>query len=128
MYFIFSDISLLLDWIHDRIKEGVRKRKFRDIPGIRGELMKASDASQAWILVTLIGVVVAIIAWFIDVVQEWMSDLKQGYCTTNWKLNSKFCCQQQGKKLIQKILLYQVIHLNFKIRILRCMENLARIL
>ncbi|KAI9339123.1 chloride channel [Pilaira anomala] len=92
---VWSESYSSIDWIHDRIKEGVRKRKFRDIPGIRGELMKASDASQAWILVTLIGVVVAIIAWFIDVVQEWMSDLKQGYCTTNWKLNSKFCCQQQ---------------------------------
>jgi chloride channel 3/4/5 len=40
----------------------------------------------------LTGTVVAAIAWFIDVVQEWMSDLKQGYCTTNWKLNSNFCC------------------------------------
>lgn len=62
------------------------------MPGIRGELLKASDASQAWILVILIGTVVAAISWFIDVVQEWMSGLKQGYCSTNWRLNSKFCC------------------------------------
>ena len=55
-------------------------------------MMKSSDASQAWILVIIIGSVVAAIAWFIDVVQEWMSDLKQGYCTTNWRLNSNFCC------------------------------------
>lgn len=54
--------------------------------------MKANDASQAWILVILIGAAVAAIAWFIDVVQEWMSDLKLGYCTTNWRLNSNFCC------------------------------------
>lgn len=40
----------------------------------------------------LIGAAVAAIAWFIDVVQEWMSDLKEGYCTTNWRLNSNFCC------------------------------------
>ncbi|KAG1050421.1 hypothetical protein G6F42_029008 [Rhizopus arrhizus] len=83
---------LALDWIHDRIKEGVRRRKFRDTPGLRGEFMKANDASQAWILVILIGAAVAAIAWFIDVVQEWMSDLKLGYCTTNWRLNSNFCC------------------------------------
>jgi chloride channel 3/4/5 len=47
-------------------------------------------------LVILIGAVVAAIAWLIDVVQEWMTDLKQGYCTTDWKLNSKFCCWEKG--------------------------------
>lgn len=70
----------------------MRKRKLQDVPGIRGEILKANDASQAWILVILIGTVVAAISWFIDVVQEWMSDLKQGYCSINWRLNSKFCC------------------------------------
>ncbi|CDH60749.1 predicted protein [Lichtheimia corymbifera JMRC:FSU:9682] len=50
------------------------------------------DASQAWILVTLTGTTVALVAWLVDVVQEWMSDLKTGYCTTNWRYNSKFCC------------------------------------
>ncbi|KAL7313557.1 hypothetical protein PS15m_007291 [Mucor circinelloides] len=89
---VWSESYSSIDWIHDRIKEGVRRRKFRDTPGLRGEFMKANDASQAWILVILIGAAVAAIAWFIDVVQEWMSDLKLGYCTTNWKLNSNFCC------------------------------------
>ncbi|KAI9499505.1 chloride channel [Zychaea mexicana] len=81
-----------IDWIHEIIKEGVRVRKLREAPGWRGRWDKAKDASQAWILVILTGAVVAFIAWFIDVVQEWMSDLKQGYCTTNWRYNSKFCC------------------------------------
>ncbi|RCH97577.1 hypothetical protein CU098_002073, partial [Rhizopus stolonifer] len=95
---VWSESYSSIDWIHDRIKEGVRKRKFRDIPGPRGQLLKASDASQAWILVILIGSVVAAIAWFIDVVQEWMSDLKQGYCTTNWRLNSNFCCWENKEE------------------------------
>ncbi|KAI8149051.1 chloride channel [Fennellomyces sp. T-0311] len=81
-----------IDWIHEIIKEGVRVRKLREAPGWRGRWDKAKDASQAWILVILTGATVAFIAWFIDVVQEWMSDLKQGYCTTNWRYNSKFCC------------------------------------
>jgi chloride channel 3/4/5 len=43
---------------------------------------------------------VAGIAWAIDVVQEWMSDLKQGYCTTNWRYNKQFCCWGlQGKQI-----------------------------
>ncbi|KAI8344822.1 chloride channel [Chlamydoabsidia padenii] len=89
---VWSDSYSSIDWIHDRIKEGVRLRKIRTMPGLRGQWMKAKDASQAWILVILIGVSVAGIAWGIDVIQEWMSDLKQGYCTTNWKYNRQFCC------------------------------------
>ncbi|KAI8349423.1 chloride channel [Blakeslea trispora] len=89
---VWSESYSSIDWIHDRIKEGVRKRKLRSMQGIKGQLMKSSDASQAWILVILIGAAVATIAWLIDVVQEWLSDLKQGYCTTNWRLNSNFCC------------------------------------
>ncbi|KAI8979517.1 chloride channel [Mycotypha africana] len=89
---VWSESYSTIDWIHDRIKEGVRKRKLHDTSGLKGRLLKISDAAQAWILVTIIGAVVAAIAWFIDVVQEWMSDLKQGYCTTNWRLNSNFCC------------------------------------
>ncbi|KAI9252200.1 chloride channel [Helicostylum pulchrum] len=96
---VWSESYSSIDWIHDRIKEGVRRRKFRDIPGIRGQIMKASDASQAWILVILIGCVVGVIAWVIDVVQEWMSDLKQGYCSTNWRLNSNFCCWGKEEEL-----------------------------
>lgn len=87
-----ANVRTHTDWIHDRIKESVRIRHLRDAPGVRGRWAKAIDASQAWILVILTGATVAVIAWFIDVVQEWMSDLKEGYCTTNWRYNSKFCC------------------------------------
>ncbi|KAI7883164.1 hypothetical protein K492DRAFT_126685 [Lichtheimia hyalospora FSU 10163] len=93
-----------IDWIHDHIKEGVRLRKLRNIAsdGWRGRWIKMKDASQAWILVTLTGTTVALVAWIVDVVQEWMSDLKTGYCTTNWRYNSKFCCwdRESGKIII----------------------------
>lgn len=85
-------LFIFVDWIHDHIKEGLRLRRLRETPGLRGRWMKAKDASQAWILVILTGATVAVIAGLIDVVQEWMSDLKGEYCTTNWRYNSKFCC------------------------------------
>ncbi|KAI9483189.1 MAG: chloride channel [Benjaminiella poitrasii] len=95
---VWSESYSSIDWIHDRIKEGVRRRKLREITGLRGQLLRANDALQAWVLVILVGTVVAAIAWFIDVVQEWMSDLKQGYCTTDWKLNNNFCCWENKEE------------------------------
>ncbi|RCI01770.1 hypothetical protein CU098_008080 [Rhizopus stolonifer] len=89
---VWSESYSSIDWIHDRIKEGVRKRKLRHFQGFRGYLKRSSDGAQAWILVGMIGTTVAMIAWCIDVVQEWMSDIKQGYCTTGWQKNQKFCC------------------------------------
>ncbi|KAI8394188.1 chloride channel [Radiomyces spectabilis] len=94
---VWSESYSSIDWIHDRIKEGVRLRKLRDGPGLRGQWEKAKDASQAWILVTIIGVTVSAFAWFIDVVQEWMSDLKEGYCTTHWRYNHNFCCWDKSE-------------------------------
>ncbi|KAI7862038.1 chloride channel [Spinellus fusiger] len=81
-----------IDMIRDRIKEATRQRKLNSAPGLRGRWEKALDASQAWILVIIIGVTVAEFAWCIDVVQEWLSDIKKGYCTMHWQYNEQFCC------------------------------------
>ncbi|OZJ04144.1 hypothetical protein BZG36_02843 [Bifiguratus adelaidae] len=81
-----------IDWIHDYIKERVRLRKLRAKKGVRGRLMNLWDASQAWILVFIIGVITACIAAAVNIVQEWASDLKEGYCRTSWQWNRQFCC------------------------------------
>lgn len=52
----------------------------------------AYDAAQAWIVVTLIGVAIGLNAAFLNIVTEWLSDVKLGYCTTAFYLNESFCC------------------------------------
>lgn len=47
-----------IDWIHDGVKEDVRKRKLRRRKrdeGIRGWLVNFWDGSQGWLLVTIVG-------------------------------------------------------------------------
>jgi chloride channel 3/4/5 len=29
---------------------------------------------------------------FIDIATEWLSNIKEGYCSNTWWLNRKFCC------------------------------------
>jgi chloride channel 3/4/5 len=64
----------------------------RSLKGVRGWIANNWDASQAWILVTIIGVCAGCVAAGIDVSQEYLSDLKTGYCSTNIFYNNKFCC------------------------------------
>ncbi len=81
-----------IDWIHDSAKERVRLRQLQSEPGWRGTVLRAWDASQAWILVFLVGAVSGVLAGWIDVAGEWLSDLKVGYCSEGFYLNRLFCC------------------------------------
>jgi len=43
-------------------------------------------------VVTLIGAAIGMNAAFLNIVTEWLSDIKLGYCTTAFYLNENFCC------------------------------------
>jgi chloride channel 3/4/5 len=47
---------------------------------------------QGWILMFVIGIASGCVAAAMDISTKWLSDLKQGYCTTNIALNRNFCC------------------------------------
>jgi len=50
------------------------------------------DGAQGWILSALVGVVVAVLAYIIDVTEATFFDFKEGYCAKSWKLSEKRCC------------------------------------
>ncbi|KZF19378.1 voltage gated chloride channel [Xylona heveae TC161] len=91
-----------LDWVQDAAREQLRRRAKRksnvnvfqrgDQDGWRSKLWESYDAGQAWIVVSLIGVVIGLNAAFLNIVTEWLSDIKLGYCTTGFYLNENFCC------------------------------------
>jgi len=60
--------------------------------GWRYRLWESYDAAQGWIVVTLIGAAIGLNAAFLNIVTEWLSDIKLGYCTTAFYLNENFCC------------------------------------
>ncbi|KAF8435573.1 chloride channel [Terfezia claveryi] len=92
-----------IDWVQDaaraqlrrRIKERRRHNGFwmrGRVAGWRRKLSEAYDAGQAWIVVSLIGTCIGLNAAFLNIVTEWLSDIKQGHCSTAWYLNESFCC------------------------------------
>ncbi|KAI9828059.1 MAG: glycerol ethanol, ferric requiring protein [Thelocarpon impressellum] len=91
-----------IDWVQDAAREELRRKARRqEHAGAyrRGgraswsrKLWDSYEAGQAWIVVTLIGAAIGLNAAFLNIVTEWLSDVKLGYCTTAFYLNESFCC------------------------------------
>ncbi|KAJ5084114.1 Cystathionine beta-synthase core [Penicillium alfredii] len=80
------------DWVHDSIADGERLRQLRRRKDIRGRLLAWFDGAQGWILVALAGCITAAIAYFVDVTEESVYDLKEGFCTARWFRSRHACC------------------------------------
>lgn len=103
----FEDFETI-DWIQDTLFERSRRiresresasrmsaSRFSSSPRtqqFRAWLLSILHATQSWLVVTLVGAGIGFNAALIDVITSWLTDLKFGYCTVSWWLNSKFCC------------------------------------
>ncbi|KAJ1555298.1 hypothetical protein HK405_002782, partial [Cladochytrium tenue] len=81
-----------IDWIHDFTKDRLRAHALRRVPGWRGSLLRAYSASQAWVIVFVVGACTGWIAGVIDIASSWLGDIKEGYCSAGFYLSRKFCC------------------------------------
>ncbi|KAJ4344138.1 glycerol ethanol, ferric requiring protein [Ascochyta clinopodiicola] len=100
-----------IDWVQDAARESLRRKARRKsrlsrvnehtggrvfLGRGRGrwrrKIAEAYDAGQAWIVVTLVGAAIGLNAAFLNIVTEWLSDIKLGRCTTAFYLNESFCC------------------------------------
>lgn len=90
-----------IDWVQDAAREQIRRRARHERSsavvkrgryGFRQKLWELYDAGQAWIVVTLVGIAIGLNAGFLNIVTEWLSDIKLGHCTTAFYLNQNFCC------------------------------------
>lgn len=80
-----------VDWLHDAIKESIRVYRLRTRRSLRGQLLNVLDRSIPWLIVTVIGFLTAIAAFLIIRSEQWLFDLKEGHCKTNWWLARRFC-------------------------------------
>jgi chloride channel 3/4/5 len=81
-----------IDWLHDAIKDSVRFSKLRRRKSIRSRIRLIFDKSLGWIIVTIVGFLTAVLAFLIVRSEQWLFDLKEGYCGTSWWKARRFCC------------------------------------
>ncbi|KAF5370652.1 hypothetical protein D9758_001997 [Tetrapyrgos nigripes] len=88
-YSSFSSI----DWLHDAIKDSVRfSRLRRRKKSLRARLRLAFDRSLGWLVVTVVGILTAVVAFLVVRSEQWLFDSKEGYCSTRWWKAKRFCC------------------------------------
>lgn len=89
---LWYDQFTSIDWVRDSIKDGIRLRELRHRKDFRGRVLALCDGAQGWILVAVIGCITAAIAYFVDIADKHVFDLKAGICTTSFLANRRACC------------------------------------
>jgi len=87
-YSSFSSV----DWLHDAIKDSMRMYRLRRHKSVRGRVRNAVDRCMGWIIVTIVGFLTAITAFLIVRSEQWLFDIKYGYCVSGWWKARRFCC------------------------------------
>ncbi|PBP27310.1 chloride channel protein [Diplocarpon rosae] len=93
----YEDMTAI-DWIFEYTKERQRLRiLYSHATGLVGYAKQFLDASQIWVILIMTGLAVGSFAAAIDVITDWLADLKTGYCSAGFDgghfyLNQSFCC------------------------------------
>lgn len=94
---VWYDQFTSTDWVHDSIADAFRVRDLRKRKDLRGRIYAWFDGAQGWILVAVIGCITACLAYFVDVTETSIFDIKQGYCTTGWYFSKRKCCFEESE-------------------------------
>ncbi|KAH0589057.1 hypothetical protein H2248_004829 [Termitomyces sp. 'cryptogamus'] len=87
-YSSFSSI----DWLHDAIKDSARFSRIRKRKSFRSRVRLVIDKSLGWFIVTIVGFFTAIVAFLVVRSEQWLFDVKEGYCHGAWWKAKRFCC------------------------------------
>lgn len=85
-----------IDWLLDLESE----RKFKRLR-LRSDTWALKFKSlfvtwEAWIILFCVGIATGTLAAVMGICTEWLSNLKEGYCISDFFSNRKFCCLNKG--------------------------------
>ncbi|KND03889.1 uncharacterized protein SPPG_01343 [Spizellomyces punctatus DAOM BR117] len=96
---IYEDFTTI-DWMKDLMRDHRRQNRVRarHRPGWDWYLYTLFDATQSWILVSIIGISIGLLAGWIDVIAAWLGDIRFGFCRLEWHVSKSICCTGQFDK------------------------------
>ncbi|KAK3504921.1 chloride channel [Neurospora crassa] len=89
---VWYDQFTSTDWVHDSIADAHRVKALRSRKDFWGRVYILFDGAQGWILSALVGFIIAVLAYIVDVTESTFFDFKDGYCARGWLISEKRCC------------------------------------
>ncbi|AEO69512.1 2006568b-32ea-4692-bc17-f99c610b2fd9 [Thermothielavioides terrestris] len=89
---VWYDQFTSTDWVHDSIADAYRVKALRSRKGFWARVYVLLDGAQGWLLSALVGFIVAVFAYVVDVSEATVFDFKDGYCARGWLISEKKCC------------------------------------
>lgn len=86
---VWYDQFTSTDWVHDSIADAYRVKALRARKGFWGKASVLFDGAQGWILSAVVGFLVAVLAYCVNVAETTIFDYKDGYCAKAWYLREK---------------------------------------
>ena len=86
---VWYDQFTSTDWLHDTIADSQRVKRLRSRKDFWGRLWVALDGAQGWLLSAVVGVIVALVAYTVNVTEAIVFDYKDGYCAKSWFLDER---------------------------------------
>lgn len=86
----FNDFKTI-DWVNDNLQSNKRKL-FLQKTQSNFKLLKIYQSLQTYIILTLVGITIGVVAGSLNIVTEYLSNLRTGYCSSHFYLNRNFCC------------------------------------
>ncbi|KAJ2994784.1 H(+)/Cl(-) exchange transporter 5 [Globomyces sp. JEL0801] len=72
-------------------EERIRLRGIKNLPGFKGKLIKYYDASQAWIVLALVGLICGLLASLMDISIPLLDSFRYGFCREQILLPEDSC-------------------------------------
>ncbi|KAK4123670.1 hypothetical protein N657DRAFT_573235 [Parathielavia appendiculata] len=89
---VWYDQFTSTDWVHDSIADAYRVKALRSRKDFWGRVHVLFDGAQGWLLSALVGFIVAVLAYVVNVSEATVFDFKDGYCARGWLISEKKCC------------------------------------
>jgi chloride channel 3/4/5 len=86
---VWYDQFTSTDWVHDSIADAYRVKALRSRRGVWAKVIVLFDGAQGWILSAVVGFLVAVLAYCVNVAETTIFDYKDGYCAKAWYLREK---------------------------------------
>ncbi|KAK7056282.1 chloride channel [Paramarasmius palmivorus] len=81
-----------IDWLYEDAKERERIQAQKSQRGARGIILPWLDYVRIWVVIIGTGIGIGLAGAWLDVLVEWLGDLREGRCSVGFFYNEVTCC------------------------------------